>query len=479
MRKLNPIGFVLLVALAGCGLENFFSNSGHTPFPRPASAITGTAYDGVAAGQIQVLDGDGNALTADKGPFYLVAGGSPPTYELRLPSSTYAFLRVQARAGNPALQSAGNTVWRSLVPSVGAESKVSAVDFDAANVTETLIVEAWLSGNGKKFKQLNPPAYVGDGVTTGTRTQIRKDMGTAGTPAQKLLGMVQQILTRNDSSSTAVDPDFFFVPVLNSDWTTRSSALGNGGFLALNPLDYDQDGIKENNSAKFDAQLAAVAQLYQPDGCSDPTMVRVLFTVDFRPGGLDGNCATVDRFKWTVDKPGKQMYFVGWIHADSPIQDPQWGKPLGNGVPNTVPMHDDGTNGDEVANDNIWTLTVDLPRNLRIGYKYTWGTQGQPWSGSEEWPGNSRLLEVFDQNGDNFVYRRDVYGDEATNKDKMNLNGSLVGNVITWTTDLHGGQCGGPEVHEQEFVDGSMCACATTWHTPNSVGPLTVACPAP
>jgi hypothetical protein len=387
-------------------------------------------------------------------------------------------MRVQARAGSVPLQSAGNTVWRSLVPSIAPESISGGADLDAENVTETLIVEAWLSGQGKTFKQLNPPAYLGDGVTTGTRTLIRKDMATAGTPAQALLSMVQQILTRSNSGSTATDPDFFGIPVLNPGWTTKTSALG-AGFLALNPLDYDLDGVKESTSAKFDAQLATVAQLYQPDGCSDPTMVRVMFTVDFRPGGLDGNCATVDRFKWTVDKPGKQMYFVGWIHQDSPIQDPQWAIPLGNGVPNTIPMYDDGTNGDEVANDNIWTLTVDLPRTLRVGYKFTWGTRGQPWTGSEEWPGNSRLLEVYDANGDNFVYRRDIYGDEATNKDKANLNGSLAGNTITWTTDLHGGQCGGPEVHEQKYVDASMCTCSSTWHTPVSVGPLTVACPAP
>jgi len=463
MRKLIPIGSVLLATLTGCGLENLFSGLAHQTFDRPASTIEGAAYTGVAPAQVVVLDGDGNALA----PFWLEAGGAPPTYLVKLPSAKYSFLRVQSRGGN--------TIWRSLVPSVGEESKVGAVDLDARNITETLIVEAWLSANGKTFKQLNPPAYVGDGVTNGTRTLIRRDMDTPGTPAQLLLAMVERILTRSDTSSTAVDPDFFDYPKLNSSWVVTTSPLG-AGFLALNPLDYDGDGFKETTSADFDAQLAAVAQLYKPDGCPDPTSIRVMFTADFRPGGQDGTCGVVNRFKWATDKPGKSMFFVGWIHADSPIQDPQWAIPLGNGAPNTIPMYDDGTNGDEQANDNIWTLVVDLPRNLRIGYKYTWGTRGAPWTGSEEWPGNSRLLEVFDENGDNFVYRRDVFGDESTNKDKMNLNGALVGNVITWTTDLHGGLCGGPEVHEQKFTDASMCLCAADWHTPSSVGPLTVAC---
>jgi hypothetical protein len=466
MRKLLPIGCVLLVTLAGCGLENVFSNAGHKAYDRPASRITGAAYDGVTPAQVAVLDGDGNALQ----PFWLDAGGAPPTFEIRLPSASYSFLRVQARAGN--------TIWRALVPSVGQESATGQINLDARGLTETLIVEAWLSAQGKKFRQLNPPAYVGDGIDTGTRTLIRRDLDTVGSPAQKLLAMVERVLTRSDPASTAVDPDFFLVPVLDATWVVTSSPLG-AGFLARNPLDYDGVPGNETTSAKFDAQLSAAAQLYKPDGCPDPARVRVMFTVDFRPGGLDGSCATVDRFKWATDKPGKQLYFVGWIHQDSAIQDPQWAIPMGNGIPNTIPMYDDGTNGDEKASDNIWTLTVDLPRGLRVGYKYTWGTRGAPWTGSEEWPGNSRLLEVADVNGDNFVYRRDVFGDEATNKDKMNLNSSLAGNVITWTTDLHGGLCGAPEVQEQKFTDGSMCQCAATWHTPASVGPLTVACTGP
>ena len=132
-----------------------------------------------------------------------------------------------------------------------------------------------------------------------------------------------------------------------------------------------------------------------------------------------------------------------------------------------------------MAGDNIWTITFDLPRGspgnyLRMGYKYTWGTRGAQWSGSEEWPGNSRILEVVDLNGDNIVYKRDVFSDEATNKDNSNLN--LNGNgAINWTTDLHG--CGFAEVHEQPFDAANTCKCGD-WHTPKSVGPINVACTA-
>ena len=130
MRTLIPVGIVLLSALTGCGLENLFSGLAHQPYDWPASTITGAAYDGVTPAQLVVLDGDGNAVA----PFWLEAGGAPPSYQARLPSAGYSFLRVQARGGN--------TVWRALVPEVGEESTASQVDLDAANVTETLIVEA-------------------------------------------------------------------------------------------------------------------------------------------------------------------------------------------------------------------------------------------------------------------------------------------------------------------------------------------------
>lgn len=467
MRTQLFVGIAALAALTGCGLENIFGNAGHAPYDRPASRITGTLQEGVPATRLAVLDGAGNGLE----PFQVTAGGGG--YEIRLPSSKYAFIRIQGRGGN--------AQWRALVPFVGEESS-TVENLDARSLTEVLLVEALLGARGKKFLQLNPAAHLGDGLTSGTRTLIRRDMDTAGTPTAQLLGMVTRVLTRVNLSAGSVDPDFFGVPEMTG-WTVKTSPLG-AGFLTRNPLDYDSDGIAESDSAKFDAKLAEAAQRYNPAGCADPSRVRVLFTSDFRANKLDGNCGVINRFKWAVDKPGKSMFFVGWVHQDSPVQDDKADQLLGAGTPNMVRMYDDGTNGDEVAGDGIWTVSFDLPPGLRVGYKYTWGTSGAPWTGSEEWPGNSRLLEVLDVGpidpatgqGDNFVYRRDVFGDEATNKDRSNQNGSSDKGAITWTTDMHG--CG-PEVREQPFTDGNACVCGTSWHTPESVGPLTVACTGP
>ena len=187
------------------------------------------------------------------------------------------------------------------------------------------------------------------------------------------------------------------------------------------------------------------------------------------------------------------MFFVGWIHKDSDLQpndpDPKVAasvqslySAMGLSTPNTTPMFDDGTNGDEKGNDNLWTISFIAPRSkpgkvLRIGYKYTWGFQSAEWSGSEEWPGNSRILEVVDDNGDNFVYRRDVWADEATNKDHGNLNPYGSGS-IDWSTDLSG--CGTPESHENLYYAPNYCVsggtCDKVVPTPKAIGPIKVAC---
>jgi hypothetical protein len=458
---------VSLLALAGCGLENMFSNTAHSDFERPASALTGKAtWNGAESATYAAVDGDGNAIA----PFYTRYDMTANAYEMRLPSSKYTWVLAQARSGNMLLT--------TIVPQIGEETRLTGVDFDARSMTETLIVKARLSADGLKFKTLTPSVYLG------TRAAIQAAMSQAG-PTQDLLRMVERLMARFDKDLIGGDADFFNLPVYDGSYQVKTSAISRG-YLGRHPLDYTGTGIQEVDSEKFDAQLATVARASpSPAGCPDPTMVRLVFTVDFNAGTLDGNCQNLDRFKWAVDKPGKQMYFVGWVHLESQVQDPTINNMLGASTPNTIPMYDDGTNGDEKAGDNIWTITFDVPRTpgklLRVGYKYTWGTRGAVWSGSEEWPGNSRILEVVDDNNDNIVWRRDVFGDEATNKDKSNLNQSGHG-VVTWDTDLHG--CGTPETHENKYDNSAaayphnQCKCSPV-ATPKAVGPINRACTSP
>ncbi|MBL0275842.1 MAG: hypothetical protein IPQ24_07010 [Anaeromyxobacter sp.] len=471
MRTQFLVGIASLAALTGCGLETLFSNVGRTADERPASTVRGPlGLAGVTSATFVALDGNG----AEVLPFQASAGGG--SYELRLPSSRYSMLRPQVRVGNVSL--------RAIVPLIGEESAAAGVGLDARSITETLIVEAALSAQGLSFALVTPTAYVGDGVTTGARTQIRADLDLGG-PTGKLLGMVERMLQHVDLLSAGTNPDLFGVPELSAAFVVTVSPV-SASWLARSRFDYDGDNLQDLDTAKFDAQLAAAAQLYQPSGCADPDNIRLVLSVDFNEGSLDGTCQAVNRFAWVKDKPDKQMFFVGWIHEESQVQDPAIAALLGNGVPNQLAMFDDGTNGDEVAQDGIWTIVFDLPidpaRVLRIGYKYTWGTRGAVWTGSEEWPGNSRILEVVDagppgvppvtQPGDGFVYRRDVFADEKTNKDRANLHPSS-GGAIEWDTALHG--CG-PEAREQKFTLHEACRCGTEWFTPRAIGPLKVAC---
>jgi lysophospholipase L1-like esterase len=48
--------------------------------------------------------------------------------------------------------------------------------------------------------------------------------------------------------------------------------------------------------------------------------------------------------------------------------------------PNTLRMYDDGTHGDEVASDKIWTLRVRLPSNSKILYTYTNSGEAGVWN---------------------------------------------------------------------------------------------------
>ena len=195
-----------------------------------------------------------------------------------------------------------------------------------------------------------------------------------------------------------------------------------------------------------DALLAAWEVVKQAiKVCYAPDRITVVFMADMREGVKDGNCEVVDHYKWATYKPNKTVYFTGAVHKTTPVCGIDGTPPycldkatvdevnqmLGNWVPNQIEMFDDGTHGDAVKGDKIYTVSFELPyfdpdnapdkRGVRLGYKYTFGEAGQGWTGSEEWPGNQRLLELKDVNGDGLVVRFDVFGDEATNKDKANL----------------------------------------------------------
>jgi hypothetical protein len=206
----------------------------------------------------------------------------------------------------------------------------------------------------------------------------------------------------------------------------------------------------------------------------------------------------VNPFKWAADDPASRVSFTGGVHTDTPICDearleaclPQDGidpvhQALGAWAPNVVPMFDDGTHGDAQAGDGVWSVTFELPywppetapdgAGLRIGYKYTYGLPGQGWTSSEEWPGNQRILEIADVNGDHLVVRRDVFADEAANKNKVNgLTPNLGGcGTNAWEAEAVAG-CAS-DTRERRIDSDGDCE-ADVWPSPGPVVPLIEAC---
>jgi hypothetical protein len=183
-----------------------------------------------------------------------------------------------------------------------------------------------------------------------------------------------------------------------------------------------------------------------------PDRIKVVWQVDFNQG-LTRNCSPTNITKWldtgALTDPNRTMFITGGVHVDTPIcgegrteycltseQRAAINLAMGNSAttgwqPNVTRMWDNGQNGDTVAGDNVWTFVLEVPywdpadapdgAGLRVNYKFTWGKAKSVWTGTEEWPGNSRLLEIVDITGDHLVVRRDLFGDETTNKDNQNL----------------------------------------------------------
>jgi len=213
-----------------------------------------------------------------------------------------------------------------------------------------------------------------------------------------------------------------------------------------------KDGSEQATTA-FDQVLAKAIQETKLPTCSFGDTIRVVLTATLNPNAKDGNCKTIKQFKHAKRYGGAackkcKVYLTGGVHQKSGIIDRKVDLALSNWEPNKIEMYDDGTRGDLAAGDGIWTRVFEFPapkatgkvckqnadcseKNsiclsgkcvlpLRIGYKYTYGLNGDVWGGTEEFPGNQRILEIVDHNGDGFVSRHDNFADETTNKDKVN-----------------------------------------------------------
>lgn len=74
----------------------------------------------------------------------------------------------------------------------------------------------------------------------------------------------------------------------------------------------------------------------------------------------------------TMDAPGQPA-----ILGDAPG--------LGDLTPNVVPLHDDGTHGDQIAGDRVYSLAVALPAPKDVTYTFTNGDRVGEWVGLESY----------------------------------------------------------------------------------------------
>jgi hypothetical protein len=131
-----------------------------------------------------------------------------------------------------------------------------------------------------------------------------------------------------------------------------------------------------------------------------------------------------------------------------------------------------------------WPVDPNDPKGVgvRLGYKFTFGEPKQGWTGSEEFPGNERHLELVDVNGDGLVTRFDLFGDETGNKDKKNLldpaHGSCGGINKWWADKPEGKSCFQSDSRERPVdLDGDCKIDA--WPPTGGVAPLTLDCAKP
>ena len=263
----------------------------------------------------------------------------------------------------------------------------------------------------------------------------------------------------------------------------------NPDFLRAHPVDYDGNGVDDLDTASYEDALSAAVAAFQFDVCYDPDLIKVVVQVDMREGQLDLNCQIVDTFGWITPDSGDRVFITGAVHEDMVrcVDAPDdelcatdeditlTNDSLGNFIPNLIELYDNGNSGDATAGDGIFSRAFELPRGMRIGYKYTYGSGGEGWTGTEEWPGNSRLLELVDVTGDEVLVRRDVFGDESANKDRANSLSPARGGrgSISWDSDANSDGL----IDAREIMidtDGDCIADSFPLGGPNE--PLTLAC---
>ncbi len=478
----SGLGLVVAAALAlsGCSLDGLLltnlTRKGHQKMPPPAPIhLDGRATD-LAGGAVALWLGDsvvfeGHVAADDR--FRLSSDGT---------TAIAGGVLYGHRDGVGAL---------AIIPELPAQTSVldpaqtlelsqlspGALALDDTSTTLALLVLARARQQGVGLGAIAPGSMVETLIDLDTRLR-------AGEPAFAAVAAAV-LRVRGAGAKASVAP-----------WQLALSGatLLRDDFALASGVDADGDGHVDGDGGAMEALLTAAASKVVFKACYQPGVIRVVVIARLQ-SGKNGNCEAYDPFLWADNLPTSAMFITGGVHPDSPrcsasrttacISDAAidaLNQTLGNWVPNRVRMYDDGTHGDGKAGDSLWTVAFEAPwwdpatapdgAGLRIAYKFTYGKDGQGWTGAEEFPGNQRILELADVNGDQMVVRLDAFGDETTNKDKANGNFAGCGQV-KWPATATAG-CLTDSVERAVDLDGDCKVDG--WPSPGKSGPLTVPC---
>lgn len=474
--------------MAACGFEGLIfgelTRGDQVELPPAAPTTVAGNAGGLEGGAVRFLTGSGDAIepletTVDKtGRFETDVPGTSEYFNLVVEITLGA---RQAWGLIPHVPRAVSVLAGPKTLSMGdLVSEMAVLNAETTWATLAVLAKARLSGLGAgAIAPAATKAAVGELIALHAAGDDRV------TP---LAGMVARLL---EAGATATPP-------LRTHPNAGSSYLD---IDVLGTVDYTGDGLPDVDTVAFDAAVGAATTAFEFNACYPSDQIRLVLIADLRAGGLDRNCAAIDPFRWASDEAGKQVFVTGGVHKDTPrcgeIAPPcleesvidAASQSLGNWTPNQIPLYDDGTHGDAISGDGLWTAIIDLPyfspkdvdgqagAGVRIGYKYTFGFPGQGWTETEEWPGNKRVLELRDLNGDRLIVRQDIFGDETTNKDKANLLSPAKGGCgkVVFPADPSPDFCVNDSV--EAMIDSDGDCTLDRLPAPAATGPLTIDCP--
>jgi hypothetical protein len=415
LAQIRYAQYLLPLLLAAC--------LGYDPTPPPAAKVRFSLdLDGSTKATVKVLDEYDKEVGSAE-----VSGAGP--FEVKLADSRdYGSVRLVATAGDRVL--------KAVAARVSMKDTVELGKVDGASTGAAQLIQEKVAGQGGSFASV-PESAIADLLT-----QIADHTKQGTAEIKEFFDLVQKIVSSASTAGGAGGACFGETDAALSDTFATAHA---------------KDLPKDVASVYRNKLTAAVGRLTISLVC-DAAFVKVMFTVDASGEALDGNGSP--QLIRQPTKAGK-IYLAITVDESSPVAGAGLLKSqMTPNDPDTV-MFDNGESGDEVAGDRVFTRVLVLPRGMRVKYKYTNGLANEGWTRTEEWPGNARILEVrdvlsrsSDGTPDCLVIRRDSYGDEASNKNYVNLHGKIKsgGGALSFDQDLGGAAAS--EVSEGRYVGG-------------------------